>query len=67
MHVTGGVIDLPLVAPIPVSGLTLRQAANVVKRTYTVDNKILRSAEFVLVSLMKVSEEERFPARDPSD
>ncbi|QDU62605.1 Polysaccharide biosynthesis/export protein [Planctomycetes bacterium Pan216] len=48
-----GTISLPLIDPIDVRGMTLRQAEDAIRNAYTVDNKILLPGrERIIVSLM---------------
>lgn len=54
MQVVNGSLSLPLVAPVPVSGLTLRQVTNKVRRAYTVDNKVLEPNAVITIGLMEL-------------
>ena len=50
-----GKLPLPLVQPIQVRGLTLAQIENVIRRAYTVDNRILKpGSDSITVTLMKL-------------
>jgi len=49
-----GNLRLPLVKPIPVKGLTIAQAADTIRRVYTIDNRILQPGkDRIIVTLMK--------------
>jgi protein involved in polysaccharide export with SLBB domain len=49
-----GTISLPLVAPIPVGGLTLEQAEAAVRRAYTVEKKVFQpGSERIFVTLQR--------------
>ena len=49
-----GTLALPLVAPIPVRGLTLSQIENVIRRAYTIDNRVLQPGkDRIIVTLMQ--------------
>lgn len=49
-----GTISLPLVAPLPVRGMSLVQVEDLIRRTYTIDKPLLQPGkERVLVSLQK--------------
>lgn len=49
-----GTLNLPLVPPIPVRGLTLAQAEKIILDAYTVDNQLLAPDEArIIVTLMK--------------
>jgi protein involved in polysaccharide export with SLBB domain len=47
-----GTVSLPLVDPIPVRGLTLQQAEDLIKRTY-VESELLQERARVIITLMK--------------
>lgn len=49
-----GTISLPLIAPLKLSGFTLREAEDAIRKAYTVDQKILREGrDRIIVTLMK--------------
>lgn len=49
-----GTIDLPFIAPLPVSGLTIDEAREAIRQAYTVDQKILpEGRDRILVSLLR--------------
>ncbi len=49
-----GTISLPLVKPISVQGMTLTEVEDLIRKTYTEDNKILQpNREHILVSLQQ--------------
>jgi hypothetical protein len=52
-----GTISLPLVPPLPVRGLTLGQVENAMRRSYTVDRKILAPGkDRIIVTLLRPRE-----------
>ena len=52
-----GTVSLPLVPPITVKGLTLGQVENVIRRSYTIDRKVLAAGkDRIVVTLMKERE-----------
>jgi protein involved in polysaccharide export with SLBB domain len=49
-----GTVALPLIAPLPVEGLTLEQATALIRRVYTIDHQILPAGkERIIVTLMQ--------------
>ena len=49
-----GSLPLPLIAPIPVKGLTMAQIENAIRRAYTIENRILQPGkDRIIVTLMK--------------
>jgi protein involved in polysaccharide export with SLBB domain len=60
-----GTLNLPLVAPLKVDGLTLNEAADKIRRAYAVDRKILEPGrERILVSLIRPRVERILVVRD---
>lgn len=49
-----GTLSLPLIPPIPVTGLTVAQAEYEIRKAYTIDNRILQpDRQRIVVTLMK--------------